>query len=118
METIHLFNLKLTLFHFLYQARIILSDVVSVDEFMSSEKDKVTPEVDPGKVYSISSLVYHIGARASSGHYTADAIRTDESGKDEWVSFDDSQTSKKSRDKVLTSLLSERTAYMLLYTLD
>lgn len=103
-----------------FQSPVVLSESVSLDKFMKGNAGGVCPD----NKYSIKSLVYHIGARASSGHYTADATRErpadsgEDSGKEEWVSFDDSIAATKSHDDVLESIRSKRTAYMILYELD
>jgi len=69
------------------------------------------------KEYRLKSIVYHIGNTASSGHYTTDALRRDE-GKDQWVSFDDGVTVEKSLDKVVETPKNQKTAYMLMYSID
>jgi hypothetical protein len=84
------------------------------------------------KNYKLQSIVHHIGSRASSGHYTADAVRTvtdtwdDDNneiltpcvgkGADKiWVSFDDSNTCETSIETILENPFKQSTAYMLLY---
>ena len=67
--------------------------------------------------YKLSGIVHHHGSTPSSGHYTADAVRLD--GEDTaWVSFDDGNAYPANINKVLKSPHSQRTAYMLLYTLE
>lgn len=110
---------------------------IQITDWISLHKFTGTASTDfkaPDRQYAIKSLVYHIGARASSGHYTADAIRTtklsiapspgrsignDEQGeKSEWVSYDDSRTSVTSLDEILSNERRQKTAYILLYTLE
>lgn len=85
-------------------------------------EDSKVPDIDspPGQDYSLKSLVHHIGNHASSGHYTADAIRSkkNEPNTFEWVSFDDSGCEIKSREDIFTSSWNQQTVYMLLYTMD
>lgn len=90
--------------------------------------------MEPTKKYNLQSIVHHIGSTASSGHYTADAIREvncktqDETGTDIvqkdcddanpekiWVSFDDGITSETTIEKILSNQFKQSTAYMLLY---
>lgn len=72
--------------------------------------------------YSLQSIVHHIGSRASSGHYLADAIRPtkdEETGEDkmEWFSFDDTFSGKANIDRIVSNPSKLATAYMLLYSL-
>lgn len=74
--------------------------------------------------YDVKSVAHHIGGTAWSGHYTCDAIRENESkdsmekSEHKWVSFDDGTTSATTADQVLKSEKSQKTAYMLLYTVE
>lgn len=85
-------------------------------------KDKLSQDseetTDWSLGYRLRSIVHHIGSRASSGHYTADAIRKDKDGGEVWVSFDDKSTEQTSLKKVSSSLFKQETAYMLLYSLE
>jgi ubiquitin C-terminal hydrolase len=81
--------------------------------------------------FELQSIVHHIGSRASSGHYTADAVRiegitanekttkpaSDEISNELWVSFDDSISTETSLEKILENKFKQSTAYMLLYSL-
>jgi len=71
----------------------------------------------PSKEYHLKSIVYHIGNTSSSGHYTTDALRRDD-GKDQWVSFDDGVTVEKSLERVIQATKNQKTAYMLMYSVD
>jgi Ubiquitin carboxyl-terminal hydrolase len=91
-------------------------DGVSAESEASSQK----------KPYSLKSVVHHIGGSASSGHYTADAIRmdrdapvgsTESTSKLVWVSFDDTFASRTTLQKIVKNRLKQRSAYMLLYSL-
>lgn len=93
-----------------------------MDGFLCTNVDE-----EDAKQYSLKSLVYHIGGTASSGHYTADALRTrpaaepDAAAGDtvtEWVSFDDSKTSVTKLSDIVASKRCQGSAYMLLYTMD
>jgi ubiquitin C-terminal hydrolase len=65
--------------------------------------------------YKLHSVVHHIGNTASSGHYTADAVRQLE-GKEQWVSFDDTHVKDTTLDKALKDRNKQTTSYMMLYT--
>lgn len=95
-----------------------------------------------GGDYHLRSLVHHIGARPSSGHYLADAIRpyrarpsdtsadtkqpelsSEESAaaesippEEEWITFDDSNSCKTTLSKIQANPKKQETAYMLLYS--
>jgi Ubiquitin carboxyl-terminal hydrolase len=104
---------------------------------------------DPRKVpinaipneYSIKSIVHHIGSRASSGHYTADALRarrgsppdgndgskasaqvggTDSNDHSDpvWISYDDDMTNETTLQKILNNRYKQESAYMILYSLE
>ena len=77
--------------------------------------------------YELQSIVHHIGSRASSGHYTADAVRPDCIAMNDrtesstptkiWVSFDDGLSTETSLEKIVDNPFKRSTAYMLLYNL-
>ena len=67
--------------------------------------------------YKLSGIVHHHGSTPSSGHYTADAVRGDGDEK-QWVSFDDGTAYPANISKLLKSPHNQRTAYLLLYTLE
>mmetsp|Transcript_27159 Transcript_27159/g.41299 ORF Transcript_27159/g.41299 Transcript_27159/m.41299 type:complete len:767 (-) Transcript_27159:145-2445(-) len=83
-------------------------------------RDMVELDTSLGKdsVYKLSSVVHHHGVTPSSGHYTADAIRTSLDGEPEWVSFDDGQALPSKLSKLLKNPKNQRTSYLLLYTLE
>jgi Ubiquitin carboxyl-terminal hydrolase len=96
--------------------------------------------------YTIKSIVHHIGSRASSGHYTADALRDklisqedqeteenktkdgqnlEEKKNDDnyieppvWVSYDDDMVNVTTIEKILSSKFKQESAYMVLYSLE
>ena len=120
---------------------------VDLAEKLSLEPFCATP---PGGDYHLRSLVHHIGARPSSGHYLANAIRpyrarpTEHSPdskeeenspsatastedattaepappEEEWITFDDSNSCKRTLSSIQESSTNQQTAYMLLYSLD
>ena len=108
------------------KAPVVLDASVSLGPIVPKEQNKENDDTD-GRMatYDIMSVVHHIGSTAWSGHYTCDAIRTSDSKGmspskqhlDKWVSFDDGITSATTADNVLKSERSQKTAYMLLYTL-
>lgn len=99
------------------KAAVELNDKLSLDGFLS---DKATSSV-LSSVYSLRSIVHHIGNTANSGHYTADALREKaEGGKttDQWVSYDDSTSTERTLEEIRSSFSNKKTAYMLLYSTE
>ena len=120
---------------------------VDLAEKLSLEPFCATP---PGGDYHLRSLVHHIGARPSSGHYLANAIRpyrarpTNNSPdskeeenssstavpaedataaestppEEEWITFDDANSCKRTLSSIQESSANQQTAYMLLYSVD
>lgn len=97
------------------------------DEELARSSDAAVSTIDQSstKDYSLQSIVHHIGSRASSGHYTADAVRQIDQSQESvastepvWVTFDDSNTSLTSLKRIVENQFKQGTAYMLLYTLD
>jgi ubiquitin C-terminal hydrolase len=101
---------------FLTQTPVALTQNLSLDEFLDDTTKSATEsgQGDTNSSYSIMSIVHHIGNTASSGHYTADALR----GENSWVSFDDGVTRELSPQDVFMSSNKQRTAYMIMYSLD
>jgi len=91
-------------------------DPVVVDE--SFDLDHYLPKELKGSKYKLSGIVHHHGGSPSSGHYTTDAVRVNSDNKTDWVSFDDGSAYEANIAKILKSPHSQRTAYLLLYTLD
>ena len=104
-------------------------EVPVVEMIISKNKDQVvvTESFDLGRYipqqrepygkYKLSGIVHHHGSTPSSGHYTADAVRGDGDEK-QWVSFDDGTAYPANINKILKSPHSQRTAYLLLYTME
>lgn len=90
-------------------------DAVVVNK--SFDLDQYLPEELKGSKYKLSGIVHHHGGSPSSGHYTTDAVRDDDGAK-QWVSFDDGSAYEANIGKILKSPHSQRTAYLLLYTLE
>ena len=75
----------------------------------------------PTNNYCLQSIVHHIGSRASSGHYTADAVRDVDNEPDSgkvWVSFDDGITTETTIERIVSNRFKQSTAYMLLYSAE
>jgi ubiquitin C-terminal hydrolase len=88
-----------------------LDKKLSLDAFLSeSYKAKIASQ---NSSYSLKSLVHHHGNTASSGHYTADALRGDT-----WVSFDDGVTSETTLDDIVDTKQKQEKVYMLMYSLE
>jgi ubiquitin C-terminal hydrolase len=120
------------------RTRVKIPGQLTLEPFHTEHKDDVagTPngtdmQTSELKDYSLRSIVHHIGSRASSGHYTADAARPNivEQGKtagseeeskekESWVTFDDDRSYRTSLEKITKSKKKPETAYMLLYALD
>ncbi|GAX10113.1 hypothetical protein FisN_3Lh304 [Fistulifera solaris] len=96
----------------LFEEQLSLHDHLSVlTEFMAT--DCVKPDVS-ADIYSIRSVVNHIGSSASCGHYTADSHRWYEDDKERrWTRFNDSYVSLISSTEALEN--SRGTAYMVMY---
>lgn len=95
------------------------SNLPTVDQTVSGK---------PFNEYSLQSIVHHIGATASSGHYTADAsreVQADETNTEGdnihakperiWVSYDDGITNETTVENIVSNRFKQSTAYMLLY---
>jgi ubiquitin carboxyl-terminal hydrolase 10 len=67
--------------------------------------------------YRLVGIVHHHGSTPSSGHYTADVLRSDGQAK-EWISFDDGVSHPIALEDLVNICDHQRTAYMLLYKLD
>lgn len=94
------------------QASVDLNPHVSLDEFLDESARSAIEKAD--RAYSIKSVVHHIGNTSSSGHYTTDALRDGTT----WVSFDDGVTKEIVLDDIVKSPRKQRSAYMIMYSLD
>ena len=121
------------------KAPVAIPAKLSLDAFRADSNDKqeqTTTSASSSSVeYSLRSVVHHIGSRASSGHYTADAIRlcekdqepgdattadigTEKEMEEKWVMFDDGNSSVTTLERVTKNINRQRNAYMLLYTMN
>uniref|UniRef100_A0A7S4J8P6 Ubiquitin carboxyl-terminal hydrolase n=1 Tax=Odontella aurita TaxID=265563 RepID=A0A7S4J8P6_9STRA len=110
------------------KARVSLHETVSTDDVSASapSASRGTAKAAASRRYGLRGVVHHIGGTASSGHYTADSVRTDGAGllvaggegeRRRWVDFDDRVTTPTTREKVLGNERNQRNAYMMLYEL-
>lgn len=104
------------------KAPVVLEATVSIGPIVPSDDNKENTDGKDDRManYDVESVVHHIGGTAWSGHYTCDALRTSASesaSRAKWISFDDGMTMATTADTVLMSEKSQKTAYMLLYTL-
>lgn len=98
------------------EANVVISETLSLDSFHGLSLQNAD------RRYHLESIVHHIGPRASSGHYTADVVRSvstsdGEGEKNVWVSFDDTSSCITSIEKIKNTPRKQRSAYMLLYVL-
>jgi len=119
------------------KAPVAIVKSLSLDAFR--KEDVESKDIDPSTEtsrYAIKSIVYHHGFRASSGHYTADALRkkADDGGsknndddkmedkekaeKFEWVTFDDSNSGVTSFETIASRKVKQSNAYMMLYAME
>lgn len=85
-----------------------------LNEFLASDRlPPPTTSISP--VYALRSVVNHAGFSASFGHYTADALRRTDDGR-EWIRFNDCYVSRISAREAIEE--SQRTAYLVLYELE
>lgn len=83
---------------------VIFGKTLRLDQLCPSAKD-----------YQLRGVVHHIGSSASSGHYTTDALRSDSSKKENWITFDDCITKTTSLSQVLNNERSQQNSYMIMY---
>ena len=96
-----------------------LTTKLSVDDLLISSSNKSVGTASLPEEYRLKSIVYHIGNTANSGHYTTDAVRSNhDDGKDQWVSYDDGVTVERSLERVVETAKNQKTAYMLMYSID
>jgi len=131
------------------KARVAIPLDLTLEPFQVTQKDEsaaAAPASLLGRDYALKSVVHHIGSRASSGHYIADALRRVEvvddendskaieddgdvgaeswakapAGKknmeDAWFTFDDTQSARRETQKITQDPQKQETAYMLLYS--
>ena len=84
---------------------------VSLDAF-------TTQKACVGEAYELRGVVRHIGKTSNSGHYTADALRKQETGEEgsEWVTFDDTSSSNTSTESVLNNESNQKDNYLMIYS--
>jgi len=89
---------------------IPLNEHLSISSFCS--------EKDPNGLYHLCSVVHHIGATASSGHYTTCAKRVleEESDEERWVFVDDSVGQRQTVDYVTGDEANQKNCYLALYS--
>jgi uncharacterized UBP type Zn finger protein len=103
------------------KAPVELTERLTLDPFLKERSEPSTATAFGTKSYSIQSIVHHIGSTANSGHYTADALRIRPNQPEAnmtWVSFDDTKVETATATDVLKDVAKQKTAYMMLYTLD
>lgn len=113
------------------KAPVNIPQSLSLENYGVKAQDSQKEVGLPGDDYNLRAIVYHIGRRASSGHYTANCVRKckkevhDENGvattiegewMDSWVTFDDTNSAKVSWERV-ASQRNQENAYLLLYQL-
>ena len=132
------------------KARVAMPLNLTLEPFQVTQKDESAAAAAPasllGRDYALKSVVHHIGSRASSGHYIADALRRVEVDDDEndskaiqddgdvvaassakapagkkkmedaWFTFDDTQSARRETQKITQDPQKQETAYMLLYS--
>jgi preprotein translocase subunit SecD len=57
------------------KAPVEIAERLSLANFLSTSEESTEESSKSAGEYKIQSIVHHIGSRASSGHYTADALR-------------------------------------------
>ena len=82
-----------------------------LSEFLAA--DVTIPD---GDMYSIRSVVNHIGSSASCGHYTADGNRQYGSTQREWMRFNDEYVFNITPEDAIQN--STQTAYMIMYEIQ
>ena len=95
-------------------APIVLNSSISLEQYIARPDGDA---IDTGNTYGIRSIVHHLGNTAYSGHYTADADRPSDGTEENWIHFDDGVATPANKERIVKSDRSQRTAYLLLYTL-
>lgn len=97
------------------KAEVDVSPTVDLSKFQVESKSPLVA----GASYELKSIVRHIGRMASSGHYTADALRPNEplgeNNEDVFVTFDDHQSQRTTQRDVIGKR--RETPYMIMYEL-
>jgi uncharacterized UBP type Zn finger protein len=91
------------------KAQVDVSPTIDLTKFLLESKSPVG--------YELKSIVRHIGRMASSGHYTADALRPNklpgENKNDTFVTFDDHRSRRTTQNEVIGKR--RETPYMIMY---
>jgi ubiquitin C-terminal hydrolase len=99
------------------RATVSFEDTLSFqqDSLLQEFVDSDSPAIASQQAYSLRSVIHHMGASASCGHYTADCKRrtTDDDDSLEWYRFNDEMVQSITPMAAIDH--AQRTAYLVLY---